>query len=333
MAGPERGKQALCMNTGHDQAKSGGSVTDEAAGHTGLTHLALFYRDEAEYLAGVRAFAHDGLAAAEPVFVAAPRDKMGVIRTQLGEESRVSYADMAELGRNPGRIIPAMRDFAEANPGRRVRLLCEMIWPGRSAAETQEAAKHEALINLAFSAAPVTIMCPYDASLAQAAISDARHTHPAIVQNGKALASAEFAGPGSVPPQSRRPLPLPPKSAATLCYGADLRPVRRVVADHADHAGLSHERALDLVLAVSEVAANTLRHASGDGELQVWCAGREILCQVQDRGWITDPLAGQQRRPASERGQGLWVVNQVCDLVEMRTGQAGTTVRMHMRVG
>jgi len=54
---------------------------------------------------------------------------------------------------------------------------------------------------------------------------------------------------------------------------------------------------------------------------------------VQDYGWITDPLAGQQRQPADEPGHGLWVVNQVCDLVEVRTGQAGTTVRLHMRLG
>lgn len=102
---------------------------------------------------------------------------------------------------------------------------------------------------------------------------------------------------------------------------------------HASSAGLPPERAADLVLAVSEIAANTLRHTSGDGLLRVWHTEQEILCQVQDRGWITDPLAGQQRRAAIERGHGLWVVNQVCDLVEVRTGQAGTTVRMHMRLG
>jgi hypothetical protein len=27
----------------------------------------------------------------------------------------------------------------------------------------------------------------------------------------------------------------------------------------------------------------------------------------------------------------LWLVNQVCDLVELRSGADGTTVRMHMR--
>jgi hypothetical protein len=31
-------------------------------------------------------------------------------------------------------------------------------------------------------------------------------------------------------------------------------------------------------------------------------------------------------------GNGLWVVNQVCDLVQARTGRAGTTTRLHMRL-
>ena len=310
-------------------------MVGEAAAHGALTHLALFYRDQAGYLGGVREFAHDGLVGAEPVFVAVPGGKIGLVRAHLGERfPQISYGDMAELGRNPGRIIPALRDFAEAHAGRRIRLISEPVWPGRSAAETREAAKHEALINLAFSGIPATIMCPYDvAALAPMAIAEARCTHPVIVQDGQPLASAEFAGPGFVPPQCHHPLPVPPGSAAALCYGADLRPVRRMVADHAGHAGLAAERAADLVLAVSEIAANTLCHALGDGQLQVWHTEQEILCQIQDHGQITDPLAGQQRQPASERGHGLWVVNQVCDLVEVRTGRAGTTVRLHMRLG
>ena len=112
----------------------------------------------------------------------------------------------------------------------------------------------------------------------------------------------------------------------------DLRPVRRLVDGHAVRAGLPDERAANLVLAASELAANTLRHTSAGGTVQVWRTEDEILCQIQDRGWITDPLAGRIRRPPDESGHGLWVVNQVCDLVEIRTSQAGgTIIRLHMR--
>jgi anti-sigma regulatory factor (Ser/Thr protein kinase) len=104
------------------------------------------------------------------------------------------------------------------------------------------------------------------------------------------------------------------------------------VKDHAGHNRLSGDRTANLVLAASELAANTLRHTSGGGTLRVWHTRLEIVCQVEDEGWITDPLAGRRRRPAAEPGHGLWLVNQLCDLVELRSGPAGTTVRLHMLI-
>jgi hypothetical protein len=52
---------------------------------------------------------------------------------------------------------------------------------------------------------------------------------------------------------------------------------------------------------------------------------------VRDRGRIDDPLVGRIRPgPEQHRGRGLWLVNQLCDLVQLRTSGNGTIVRMHM---
>ena len=118
-----------------------------------------------------------------------------------------------------------------------------------------------------------------------------------------------------------------------LAYDTDLALVRRLVERHARRAGLSEERTVDLVLAANEVAANTISHTAGGGVIHVWLTGEEILCQVHDQGWITDPMAGRVRHDPDDRGHGLWLVNLVCDLVELRSGQTGTTIRMHMRRG
>jgi anti-sigma regulatory factor (Ser/Thr protein kinase) len=101
------------------------------------------------------------------------------------------------------------------------------------------------------------------------------------------------------------------------------------VGRHAERAGLDADRTADLVLAVGEVTANTLRHTHGGGTASVWHTRAEVICQVSDEGQIKDPLAGR-RRPPEATGLGLWVVHQVCDLVELRTGRRGTTIRMHM---
>ena len=187
-------------------------------------------------------------------------------------------------------------------------------------------------MNLALADVSATVLCVYDArELDAAALSCAEETHPVVITGGRSRASPRYAGPGIVPAQCDRPLPPPPPSALSLPFGNDLRAVRQHVTSAARQAGLSAGRAADLALAASEVAANTLRHAGGSGMLHVWPTADEVICQITDSGRIDDPLAGR-RRPASDgSGHGLWVVNQVCDLVQLRSGRDGTMVRMHMR--
>ncbi len=125
-----------------------------------------------------------------------------------------------------------------------------------------------------------------------------------------------------------------PASAVTLTFTTDLAAVRGLVEEYARKTGLSEPRIVDLVLAVSEIAANTVRHAKSAGNLAIWHSKNEIVCEMRDKGHISDPLAGT-RPPDAEAlgGHGLWLVNQVCDQVEIRSGTGGTTIRLHMLLG
>jgi anti-sigma regulatory factor (Ser/Thr protein kinase) len=125
--------------------------------------------------------------------------------------------------------------------------------------------------------------------------------------------------------------PVEPGSALQHTYRSDLSRVRALVLDRARAAGLSEGRANDLVLAVSEVAANTLRHTRSPGTLTMWHDLDEVVAEIHDEGVITDPLAGHRRpAPDASGGHGLWLVRQVCDLVELTSDCNGTTVRMRM---
>ena len=116
-------------------------------------------------------------------------------------------------------------------------------------------------------------------------------------------------------------------------YTTNLSDVRAIVRRSARQAGLPESRANDLVIAVSEAAANTVRHARSAGTLDIWHDEREIVCEIRDEGVITDPLAGERQPPADAvAGHGLWLVRQLCDLVELSSGPGGTTVRMHMAI-
>jgi anti-sigma regulatory factor (Ser/Thr protein kinase) len=310
-------------------------MASTAASRGRFRHLALFYHSGGEYLSVLCGFIRASLARGEAVLVAVPERKAERVRRGLGSESaQLAIVDMGELGRNPARIIPEILTFASKHRGQRVCCIGEPIWPGRTAAEIQEATRHEALINLAFRDSAASFLCPYDrTALAKSVIADAASTHPAVIWDRRETASATYRGPAELPPRCDRPLPLPPTHAETLAYHDDLRQVRRFVATKAKGAGLAPPRIPDVVIAIGELAGNTLRHTGGGGTVQVWRTSEDLVCQVADTGHIADPLARYRTRSQEMAGgNGLWLVNQVCDLVQARTGQAGTTTRLHMRL-
>jgi anti-sigma regulatory factor (Ser/Thr protein kinase) len=135
-------------------------------------------------------------------------------------------------------------------------------------------------------------------------------------------------GDGLLPPTSHSP-----RDPMSYSYTTDLAAIRAIVHRYAVKAGLTEARAIDLVLAVSEVAANTVRHAKSPGSLNIWYDSNEIVCQIHDEGTITDPLAGTHPPSLSGAGgHGLWIVHQVCDQVEIASDQTGTTIRLHMKL-
>ena len=333
MGTPYRG---ICGSVDHGDRPPrppGAEATPPApAGGDGLSHLAFLYRDANEYLEHVLAFIADGLACSEPVFVALP-GRLGsrVIAAAGAAGWRLAVADMDELGRNPARITLALGTFVGGHAGQRVRIVTEPLWPGRSDAETAEVMKHEALVRPAVGAIGAEILCPYDASrLSPALIESACRTHPEIFEDGRRRPSRGYRAGADGPPEAA--LPAPPAAAEFMAYRSRLYPVRELVGRHADRAGLPAERRADLILAVSELAANTLAHTAGGGTVHIWTSGHEVVCQVHDGGWITDPMAGRKRPPPDAPRQGLWVVNHICDLVETRSGPAGTTTRLHFRL-
>ena len=139
-------------------------------------------------MAGALGFVNAGLDEDEPVLVSAPGSGISFLRERMnGQAHRVNWADTAREGANPARIMPVLRAFADAHAGRPVRFLQELAWAARTSAEQREAIRHEALINVAFAAARVRVLCSYDsAQLDPAIIRSAMSTHPVFVAGGTA---------------------------------------------------------------------------------------------------------------------------------------------------
>lgn len=301
--------------------------------------MALMYAGDDGFLEGTVPFVREGLERDEPVLVMVPGRKLDPLRSALGPDaSEVHFADMTEVGANPARIIPAWRRFVgeRAREGTRLRGIGEPIWAGRSDDELVECQRHEALLNVAFTGrAAMDLLCPYDVdALPEAVIEEARRSHPTVCSgDGTGQESADYVGIEHAAAPFAAPLPPPPEGALELGFDREtLDAVRGFAAMHARDAGLDRRRCEDLMIAVNELASNSIKHGGGRGMLRIWRDGAGVIAEVADRGRIDRPLAGRVQ-PSHDQvgGHGLWLVNQLCDLMQMRTYDAGSVVRLHVR--
>jgi anti-sigma regulatory factor (Ser/Thr protein kinase) len=137
------------------------------------------------------------------------------------------------------------------------------------------------------------------------------------------------------------PLPPPPPGADALELDdrPDLFWLRAWVTDCARQTPLPEEGRQRLLVAVTEVVTNALRHGAPPIVLRMWTdaetAGPALACEVTDAGrW--PPGTGYGLLPphpsgASSGGRfGLWAVRLLCSTVQIRTGEKGTAVRLRL---
>jgi anti-sigma regulatory factor (Ser/Thr protein kinase) len=303
--------------------------------HKPFRHEALLYGDQASFLEGTIPFLRDGVAAGEPILVVETIDKIELLRAELGRDAdHVPFADMAEVGANPGRIIPVWREFADRHPGERLRGIGEPIWKGRLGAVLIECQRHESLLNVAFdSGVEMRLLCPYDCkALDPEVIAEARRSHPFVVEGSRVDQSADYRNHGRAATLPDAPLPEPPIGCREVVIEpGTLGLLRTLVTAAATGAGLDQARIRDVVVAANEVATNSLRHGGGKGLLRAWRDNGALIVEIRDDGCFDRPLVDRQRPTAdAAASRGLWLANQLCDLVQIRSNSHGTLVRLHM---
>ena len=301
----------------------------------GYQHEARFFAGDDGFVAATLPFLHEAIANGEPTLVAVPGDHLALQRDALGADDGVSFVDMETVGRNPACIIAAWHDFVDAHHrGTRLRGIGEPIYPARSTAEIDECHRHEALLNVAFdSDVPFSLMCPYDTdALASEVIAQASRCHPVVGHGANTIRSGHYDHARVTADVFAGLPPAPPADAA--CFNLDERQpraVRRTGIAHALTLGLPADEMDALALVLSELVTNTIRHGGGCGELFMWRDDDHIVCQTRDRGSLRDPLTGRLRPgPQQSGGRGLWIVNQLCDLLQLRSNEHGTVVTAHL---
>ncbi|GAA1153231.1 anti-sigma factor RsbA family regulatory protein [Kribbella jejuensis] len=294
------------------------SATDSLHGApAGFQHEFFVHASDEEFVQRSAAFISEGLAAGETIVAVLPPQRFAGLRDALGAaHDEVRFVDMTVAGGNPARLIPFWRSILEEHPGP-VRGLGEPAYPGRSAAAYDEVLLHEALSALAFADdRSFRLCCAYEATVG----IDPTVTH----SDPGALAEKEF----------RTALDGVPDRAERWEFGpAELGQVRQWLSGQAASHGVSRDRLEDLSLALHEICTNSIRFGGGRGRLAVWIASGALICDVTDGGRIDNLLVGRVLPPLDGLGgRGVWLANQLCDLVQLRSGDDFTQVRLHTRL-
>ena len=302
----------------------------------GFRHEAHLFAGSPSLVAGAAPIIRAAVARDEPVMAMFDVATVDLLRSALGRDAaRVEFADMHAVGHNPACVIPAWRAFVDdhAHAGRTMHGFGELVWAGRPPTVLGECRLHEALVNVAFGAGEsFRLACAYDTEALSPAVIDAvAGTHPFVQRDGQLRPSAAD-GRLDATGLFEEALPDAPRDAVEMTFdGRSIAAVRRVVGRRAAAAGLDRVNQRDLVLAADELAVNSVRHGGGSGTLRLWVEGVDVVCEIADRGHITDVLVGCRRPgPTATDGRGLWMVNQLCDLVQIRSSGAGTAVRVRI---
>ncbi|WP_233427791.1 sensor histidine kinase [Actinokineospora spheciospongiae] len=298
---------------------------------TARDHTALFYRDHDEYLDCVAAFVREGVLGGESVTVAVPAPNLGPLRDRCADDGvgeRVRWLDIADVGGNPGRLVPAVL-HPVLHLGARV--VTEVVWPGRAPMAYPSCVRYEALTNSLLDGRAVRVLCPYDARrLHPRELADALATHPGVLEHGARRPSPGYA-PQVALETYNQPFPDTTETAVELEVDSGrLANARGLAGERARAVGLDEEQAGDVALVVTELLTNSVEHGGGAAVLRLWADAGGLVCEVRDRGRLVDQLAGLRPAPHDQpNGRGLLLVNTLADLVAVHTGAGGTTIRAH----
>jgi anti-sigma regulatory factor (Ser/Thr protein kinase) len=296
---------------------------------TALRHHAMVYESDDEYVARSVAFLRDGLAAGEGGIVANSRARLAAMRDALGADAkRVSFVDVSSVYTRPAHTVAAycgvFLEHLRRAPS--VRAVASLQF-GPTLRDWDEWAGYESITNLAYAHLPVWVVCAYNANeLPDAIIEDVWRTHPEVLGD-QWQASDPFEDPRDL---VRRVTPEPEElPELRSCWaGDDLELFREQLARELIAEGVPEAKALDMLVAGTEIATNAVRHGAGIEEVRVGRVDGRFVCEVIDRGaGFDDPVAGYLA-PREGTGTGLWVARQLTWRVESFHSPRGFTVRI-----
>lgn len=301
-------------------------------------HLAISYRDVDGLVVTLAPVLDAALARGEAVLAVVDDVVRAALERHLGDAAAgIVFGEAAQPYTYSGQTTAARRAATLREltaDGRAALVLCDSTAVGDADAWSVL----DASSNLALRGLPVTLICLCDAARA---VGDTERflywNHPELYVGATASPNPRYRPPEKVltaVPAPPAPDLGPPEAVTAFDGAAALRAVRRETVRRGEEAGLDEDRVDGLVLAVGELASNSIEHGPGHGTLSWWSRPGRLVAQVSDSGRMTTTTPGLRcPETRSARGRGVWLARQLTDVLHLWTGPAGTHVRLEIGAG
>lgn len=118
-----------------------------------------------------------------------------------------------------------------------------------------------------------------------------------------------------------------PRDSSTLAV------VRHIAASALEELGVETEEIGDVILALTEAAANVIKHSGADDQYEVHLVLENHTCEIRvvdsGRGFDSESLAVAMAGPSEEQGRGMALMAALVDSVRFESRpEAGTIVHL-----
>ena len=165
-----------------------------------LSHRALLYATDAEFVEAATPFLAQAVERSEPALAVMTDANTALVRERLGPAAaQVEFAERDGWYTTPAAGLEASLAFLHRSleaGAPWVSILGEPPCVSAAGSDLPAWTRYEAVLNLAFGAEPVSILCPYDTRTAgEQVLAGARATHPCLLEPPDSVPSRDYVDP------------------------------------------------------------------------------------------------------------------------------------------
>lgn len=296
-------------------------------------HMAIAFSSPADLSARLAPRIRGAVAVGDPVLAVLAHDVREELRGALGPDAdAVEFADPGGVHSLPAFTVAvrwARQSRRVTRPGGRALVVGQRL-DGLPGCGPGHWARLDIGLDVATAGLPVIVVCPFAGDAPD--LPQVRATHRVVGTSRGLEASPDYRAPHEA--VADYPPPPPPELGppeAELWFGAErLGEVRHLVARCAEAAGLDPDRVADVVLAVNELASNSVEHGPGSGRLRMWAA-HDLTAEVVNAGPMHVPFPGLELPPVDgARGRGLWLASELCEVLQVWSDDEQTVIRVRV---